>query len=420
MRRLLPLILLLALAMPAGAQFAVNRNDPTDYPFGPVMITRTNRTAAAGSYITIDSSATGTSGVIRAISMRSTTGFAQTDSLLMYEDGHAAADVACPINALVGMDSTAFRDSTSLLDTRFFCNTVPSSGNPQAVLFKWPMAFTNGYKIRVSSVTGNTIWAEVTRQKSLPACPNRNLQFRIALADSLIHLPWIPPYKHGTSPIRKMSITTAGVGTAINCRLLPSDAGRYIAGPTNSWSKELQIASVGDSTTSDTIHFTIAPTDRDALIQSAYVNSGKYTIPHITLLRPAGERGWIVSVFASLAPDSGAASTNMLEACPRLWMNATHGATGLSPDVIASGGEDFFGGVGYGFGKPGWLMGATAGDSTMVPGDTTWTPEWTTLNAYRHFADAPLRYTNGASATWTNEGAARMWSRWRWIYYKER
>lgn len=422
MRRSILTALLCLVALSARAQTSPAPLSPFEFPVGgSTHVARSVIAVAAnGGRWTLDSTAVGTSGVIRRITIINTA----VDSLqvgtywltLTY-GGAAAATDSFPLAALVGMDQprAGMVDSLHTFATPFWERRLawvaPTTVNVIHWTLTFPMPYTNGCIVRLYNWDAGaaSMWCEVSRQTLLPACWNRTYRFHVSRTDSTLVAPATVPGA-GT---RKVWFSAAGQGHGSNTTVGAQHVGWAFLGAAGGtpWPKEIVLT----GRTADTL-FTAGATDLDVIRTQAQVTSPKLTRPEVFFRRPAGKVGFVAQAILALQ----STDNSQLESCPRWYTdNANAGSDGQTPEVTSTGTEDFFGGVGYQF--PG--VGANSAQAPLpTTGATVYTlsGDWgigAVSTLYRTFRFDPIAYTNGCSATYTNWfGTPRCI--WTVVYYE--
>ena len=218
----------------------------------------------------------------------------------------------------------------------------------------------------------------------------------------------------GTST-RKVWFSAAGQGHGSNTQVKDQHVGWAFIGFAGStpWNKELVII----GRTADTL-FTVGGQDLDAIITQGQATSPKLTRPEVFFLRPAGKVGYIASVVIALSTGTG--DNTRLETCPRFYLTSPNaGSDGAVPVYTATGFEDFFNGVGYGFaasgtnaGQHGARCGVTGYDANNSGGTGA------QMTGYRIFDKDLMNYTNGCSATFANWATSTCRVRATVAYYE--
>ncbi len=411
MRRLALIVLaLLALWGTAAAQVSSTpQGSPFEFPVGGVtQATRHIVTIGTGSFVTLDSVATGNSGVIRSILIADTAEDTTTvlDMYLVIKyDGSAVSSDSFPLAALLGYCGAqrGIADTTHTYDTPFWERRVPlgsTLGAPgHAWALRYPIPYTNGIVVRLATVAGtHSVWVSLVRQTQLPACWNRTYRFHVSHTDSTIAAANVTV--PGTST-RKVWFSSTGQGHGSNTAVTADHIGWAFIGSAGSppWNKELVIT----GRTADTL-FTIGTPDLDAVLSQAQRTNPRLTRPEVFFRRSAGAVGYIASVVMALSTGTG--DNSRLEACPRFYLTSPNaGADGTLPIYTGTGFEDFFNGVGYTFAASG-IIGGLHGARTGVTGYDANNSGGTgaQMTGYRIFDRDLLNYTNGCSATFTNWG----------------
>lgn len=422
MRRLALCALLLLAARAAWA--TDDMRDPFAFPQSGV--THTARfecgVASSGGRYTVDSTGTGTSGVLRGITIINTT----VDStavgqfwLTLTYDGAAAATDSFPVSGLIGFDNArnSMVDSTHTFATPFWERrlawTSPRGTNGIHWRLQFPIPYTNGYVVRLYNWTSSTaaLWVEATRQVGLPSCWNRTYRFHVSRTDSTL----VAGVNVPGSGTRKVWFSKAGQGHGSNTAVKSQHVGWAFVGVAGAgatpWNKELVL--VGQ--TADTL-FTAGATDLDAINSLGQKTSPTFTRPEVFFRRPAGKVGYIAQTILALT----STDNTQLEACQRFYLVSPNaGSDGALPDFISTGTEDYFGGAGYGF--------AGVNGDKALPSPTAGATSYTTSldwgtgavgTYYRVFRSDPLAYTNGCSGTYTNWLTVTIRCIWTTVYYE--
>ena len=428
MSRVLRLVALLVLwASAAVGQTATPMGSPTEFPQGGItrMARWANRSAAAGSFITLDSVAVGNSGVVRSIVIQNVaedTLSLRTMYLVIKYDGSAVSSDSFALTDLFAYENLGHKaaDTLSTYHTEYWSRPLAwrtIKGTQAFTLhFRYPIPYTNGIVIRLHSLTTtHTVWTTVERQTQLPACWNRNYRFHVSHTDSTVIAA---PTVTGTGT-RTVAVSAAGVVTGTNTTFSANHLGWALIDVSGTaWDKEIILKTRSSNTSA-----TIFPTDVAQVFDVDAPGSEDPLLvrPSVFFRRATGKVGYVVSTVLAL----NATVQTTLEACPRFYLSSSAaGSDGVDADVIGSGTEDWFAGVNYTFAGfydgvatvslPGASNGRWIG-VTAFNNDST--PKLK-LTGYRIF-QTPLAYTNGCSATWANydtDATARL--RATIVYYE--
>ena len=401
MRKKIVLLLVLLLTCSAFGSTVLTRTslkNPFEFPYAGTMrnYEQECRDIISSTPITIFSSPTGTSGVIRNISLiiaGNNDNYFVLPKLNIKYDGESSPTVSIPILKLI----MATEPNTAILPINLkalvqndFITTTDPLGLTSLHLscqLRYPIPYSNGVIITASTSSQTfTVWSNVMYQTSLPSCWNRNLRFKVYDANDKLAAC---VQQTGTITKADGSTTITGVGTTFT-----GLNGKYIQ---NNDGVDYYVVSVTDAN-----HAVSSLSDANSVSFSGdfYLED---TFDWLTIA--AGKKGYIAAVVGSFQNyDSN--DFSFFESNPRIFLNGE-----TNPSISFSGTEDMFNRTWY------FTVKTTDNESGVVG---FYNNASAAATVYRLFNKCPIRFTNGAKGQVSNSSYSdTVFYTWTVVYYDE-